>query len=202
MAIRGNGVKVRRGGPADAVDVRALVEEAFGPEDGRVINSAVSELDARGLSQAFFVAGVDDDPAVGVVGLSRAWVDSRQSLVEVLLLSPLAVRSEYRGRGVGAALLEASAAHGDQVGAPMIVLEGAPEYYGNRGWAPAAAHGLVRPSERIPAPACQVRLLRAYEKWMTGRLVYPDTWWSHDLVGLRDPHLAEAEAHLRPSSDF
>ena len=29
---------------------------------------------------------------------------------------------------------------------------------------------------------------------MTGRLVYPDVWWRLDLVGLRDPLLAQVEA--------
>lgn len=195
MAIRGNGVAVRAGVPTDRPAVRALVEEAFGTPEGRVINSAVSALDARGLSQAFVVAELGDS-VVGVAGLSRAWVDTRQSLVEVLLLSPLAVRPSFRGRGVGEALLKACCVHGDRVEAPMIVLEGDPDFYGPRGWTPAAAHGLVRPSDRILASACQVRVLQAHEKWMTGRIVYPDTWWSHDLVGLRDPQLAEAEAKL------
>ena len=31
---------------------------------------------------------------------------------------------------------------------------------------------------------------------LTGRLVYPDVWWRLDLVGLRDPDLAEIEASL------
>ncbi len=57
-------------------------------------------------------------------------------------------------------------------------------------------HDLERPSRRIPEPACQVRLLSRHEPWMTGRLVYPDVWWRLDLVGLRDPDLAEIEQAL------
>jgi putative acetyltransferase len=44
--------------------------------------------------------------------------------------------------------------------------------------------------------ACQLVLLDAHEPWMTGRLVYPDAWWRLDLVGLRDPVLAEVETAL------
>ncbi|GGD19672.1 GNAT family N-acetyltransferase [Nocardioides daphniae] len=202
MGLRSNGVKVRAGRVADAVAVRELVEVAFGSEEGRVINSALSELDARGLSQTFFVA-VDRDGAsrgaervVGVVGLSRAWVDARRRLVDVLVLSPLAVLPEVQGRGVGAALLKECVTYGDEVGAPMIVLEGDPRYYGVRGWVEGASRGIERPSERIPAAAFQVRLLKTHDAWMAGRLVYPDTWWRHDVVGLRDPQLAEIEAAL------
>jgi putative acetyltransferase len=28
--------------------------------------------------------------------------------------------------------------------------------------------------------------LSAYEPWMTGTVVYPDVFWRHDAVGLRD----------------
>lgn len=185
------------GTSADAVAVRALVEEVFDRE-GRTLTSALSELDARGLSQAFFVAEVVGEPGAvaGVVGLSRVWIDARQALVEALLLSPLAVDPSLRGRGVGEALVKACVAHGDDVSAPVLVVEGDPNYYGRLGFSAATEHGLVRPSARIPAPACQVRLLRAHEKWMTGRIIYPDTWWRHDLVGLRDPQLAEVETSL------
>lgn len=199
MGIRGSSVKVRMGTPDDAAAVRALVEEAFDVDEGRTINSALSELDARGLSQAFCVAEAvvsGRRRPVGVAGLSRVWIDARQELVDALLVSPLAVSPAFHGQGVGSALLKACVRYGEDVKAPLLVLEGDPRYYGARGFTPAASHGLVRPSDRIPSPACQVRLLRDHQKWMTGRIVYPDTWWRHDLVGLRDPQLAEIEVLL------
>lgn len=196
-------MKVRGGTMADAVAVRAVVERSFGAGEGRIINSALSELDARGLTQNFFVAVVDDlgvEQVVGVVGLSRAWVDARQSLAEVLLLSPLAVLPERRGQRIGESLMASCVAYGEEVGAPLIVLEGDPAYYRDRGWDGAVEHGIEPPSCRIPASAFHVRLLKAYEKWMVGRVVYPDSWWRHDVVGLRDPLLTEVEALHRAGS--
>jgi putative acetyltransferase len=43
------------------------------------------------------------------------------------------------------------------------------------------------PSLRFPDAAFQVATLSGYEPWMTGTLVYPDTFWAHDCVGLRGP---------------
>jgi len=52
------------------------------------------------------------------------------------------------------------------------------------------------PRAGVPDAACQVASLSAHESWMTGGLVYPDVWWQHDCVGLREPLLAELEAHF------
>lgn len=40
---------------------------------------------------------------------------------------------------------------------------------------------------RIPDEAFQVSILSAYEPWMTGTLVYSESFWALDCVGLRDP---------------
>ena len=44
----------------------------------------------------------------------------------------------------------------------------------------------MKPSLRIPDEAFQVKVLQRYESWMTGTLVYSQTFWDLDLVGLRD----------------
>lgn len=51
---------------------------------------------------------------------------------------------------------------------------------------PAGPRGFRKPSLRIPDEAFQVITLPAYEVWMTGTLVYPEPFWRHDSVGLRD----------------
>ncbi len=128
------------------------------------------------------------DPAgdvVGHVALARGWLDADRRLVELLVLSPLSVRPDRQRRGIGQQLVEAAVAEAERVGSPLVLLEGDPTYYRRLGFEPADRHGLERPSVRIPAPACQVRLLSAHEPWMTGRLVYPDVFWRVDAVGLR-----------------
>ena len=135
----------------------------------------------------------ESDGVDGYTALSRGWLDARERLVEVLVLSPIGVRPSHQGRGVGTALLDAAVREARHTGAPLVFLEGDPGFYGSRGRERASAHGLERPSARIPDAACQVVLLDAHEPWMTGRLVYPDVWWRLDLVGLRDPLLRQLE---------
>lgn len=182
---------VRLVAPADRSAVEALVLDAFGPE-GHSINAVLAHLRAADDVRAELVAE-DDGEVVGHVALSRAWLDARERLVEILVLSPLGVLAARQRQGIGARLLEAARRAGDQLGTPLVFLEGDPGYYSRLGWEPSVVHGIERPSARIPEPAAQLVLLEAYEPWMTGRVVYPDPWWRLDLVGLRDPLLVEIE---------
>jgi putative acetyltransferase len=193
----GTDLEIREAGDVDTPAVEAVVEAAFG-EQGPAVNDVMARL--RGVEDmAVEMVAVSGDEVVGCVALSRAWLDARERLVDVLVLSPLAVTPDQQGRGIGTRLLEAVPEAAEGLGAPLVFLEGDPGFYAARGWQAAADHGLERPSRRIPEPACQVRLLSGHEPWMTGRLVYPDVWWRLDLVGLRDPDLAEIEASLATS---
>ena len=178
----------------DAATLR-LIAAAFGA-DGAAGVGVWSDVVARGLDRAQLVAADADGELVGHVGLSHGWLDSRRALVDVLVLSPLSVAPARQGEGVGAALLKAAVAEADRLGAPVVVLEGDPGYYGRHGWSPAADLGIEAPTRRVPGPAFQAVPLAAYESWMTGRVVYRDVWWEHDSTGLRDPLLAQVETGL------
>lgn len=136
-----------------------------------------------------------DDGLVGHVGLSRAWLDARERLVDVLVLSPLSTRPDRQGQGVGTALVAAALRSAVEAGEPLVFLEGSPAYYASRGFESAAERGFLPPTERIPRTAFQVAVDPAWQGG-TGRLVYPDVWWRHDAAGLRDPRLAELEELL------
>lgn len=184
-------VEVREAGDVDTPALEAVVEAAFGGH-GVAINDVMARLRGADDMAVELVAELDGE-VVGCVALSRAWLDARERLVDVLVLSPLAVAPDHQRQGIGARLLAEVPGVAERLGAPLVFLEGDPGYYGRHGWSAASDHGLERPSRRIPEPACQVLLLRGHEPWMTGRLVYPDVWWRLDLVGLRDPDLAALE---------
>lgn len=180
------GVTIRAG---EGTEADALVEAAFG-EDGAHVARVLAALRDTAAVRAELVAE-DDGVVVGHVGLSRGWLDTRERLLEVLVLSPLAVAPDRQREGIGAALVDAALAEADRLGAPATFLEGDPSYYSRRGFEPGAERGFTRPSVRIPGPAFQVALGAAYEPSMVGALVYPEAFWATDSVGLRDPLLAQ-----------
>jgi putative acetyltransferase len=131
---------------------------------------------------------------LGHVGLSRAWVDARRALVEVWVLSPLSVLPERQREGIGTALVAAAVGVARGSGVPALFLEGSPDYYGARGFEQADGRGFLPAAlERTPRVAFQCVRFDALEAWMTGQLIYPEVWWTHDAAGLRDPRLARVE---------
>ncbi|HEY3507423.1 MAG TPA: N-acetyltransferase [Actinocatenispora sp.] len=170
----------------DRAAVRAVHKAAFA-DDGRVADLADALRAAPAPLPPTGLVATDGTDVVGHVLLSASRLDAPRRLVDVLVLSPLGVRPDHRRRGLGTALVDRALAAADHAGVPLVFLEGDPGYYRRRGFDRADELGFRSPSLRIPAPAFQVARLSAYEPWMTGTMVYSDTFWAHDCVGLREP---------------
>ncbi|RYP87025.1 GNAT family N-acetyltransferase [Nocardioides guangzhouensis] len=195
-------MEIRVARPEDAAAVRRAVAAAFGAETaehGTQVADLWDAVEAAGHVRASLVAD-GDGAVVGHVGVSHAWVDARPALVDVAVLGPLSVRPEAQRGGIGTALVAAAVEAARGLGVPAIFLEGAPHYYGARGFRKASDLGFAPASARTPDAAFQVVVLDTHEEWMTGRLVYRDVWWVHDSTGLRDPRLAELEGRFGRSS--
>ena len=172
---------VRDEEPADVDAVRRVQREAFGAEGDTVAALVDSLRDGGALS---LVAEVDGH-VVGHVMFSHGWLDAPAELVPVRVLSPLGVLPDHQRSGVGTALVRAGLDRVSDV--PLVFLEGDPGYYPRLGFRPGGELGFTKPSRRIPDAAFQVVPLPGYRPWMTGALVYPDVFWRHDAVGLREP---------------
>lgn len=177
------GVTIRAEEPGHVGAVADLVDLAFGAEHG--LSALVSDLRSSSGHAGAWVAEADG-AVIGHVMLTRGWIDATRALVPCPVLSPLAVHPARQGGGVGAALVRHAVAQAEAKGAPAVVLEGDPAYYGRLGFECAADRGLFKPSESIPETAFQWIRLPAYEPWMRGRFVYPEVFWAHDAVGLRE----------------
>ena len=165
--------------------MRAVAVDAFGGDE-----HVSAMLDALRSSWAWvdelaFVAELDGE-IVGQVLYKRAILDAPGRLVDVLVLSPLGVRRDLQGAGIGGRLLTESLATVRRRPEPLVFLEGIPSLYPKFGFVRASGLGFTSPSVRIPDDAFQVFVLPNYEPSMTGALVYPDAFWRTDSVGRRD----------------
>jgi putative acetyltransferase len=180
-------MELREERPGDEESVRDIHLRAFG-DHGLVVADLVDTLRGTitpvdGLS----LVAEQDGRIAGHAMFPRSLLDAPRRLVDVHVLSPLAVMPEHQKRGIGSALVRYGLKALGARGVPLVFLEGDPGYYSRFGFAPGGGQGLRKPSLRIPDAAFQAIRLPAYEPWMTGTLVYAEPFWRHDVVGLRDP---------------
>jgi putative acetyltransferase len=174
---------VREEQPDDVDAVRRIVAAAFGgekvPQLLDALRASVAWLDAVYVVE-------ERDEIVAAVAYTRAWLDAPTKLVEVLVLSPLAVLPERQRDGIGSLLVKDTLRLLEDRPEPLVFLEGSPDFYSRLGFIAGVELGFSAPSVRIPAPAFQVATLPGYDQArMSGALVYPDVWWRQDAVGLR-----------------
>jgi putative acetyltransferase len=180
---------IRVATPADTPAIAAVVTEAFGPAEGPVVARLVEALRPApaGDPALSFVATSASGQVIGYVLATRNLLDAPRRLVDVLVLSPLAVVPAHQGHGVGSRLMRHALTVMQKRPEPLVFLEGSSAFYPRFGFQPGGLLGFRRPSLRIPEPAFMVHPLPAYEPWMTGTLVYADPFWRLDCVGLRNP---------------
>jgi len=176
-------MRIRLEEPADHDAVLEVNRRAFG-DHGAVVAALVDGL-RRDDPGALSLVALKGDEVVGHVMVTRSILDAPPRLVDVQVLSPLAVLPERQRRGIGSALVRHAVELLEARGVPLLFLEGDPAYYSRLGFTPGDEHGFRKPSLRIPDAGFQVLRLPAYEAWMTGTLVYSATFWEYDCVGLR-----------------
>lgn len=176
-------MEIRPEAAGDHAAVGDVHRAAFGDE-GDVVARLVEGLRASPPPSLSLVAD-DAGTVVGHVMFSRSLLDAPDRLVDVPVLSPLGVVPARQRQGIGSALVRRGLEILADRGVPLVFLEGSPAYYPRFGFEPGGDHGFRKPSLRIPDAAFQVVRLPAYEPWMTGTLVYAQTFWDYDLVGLR-----------------
>jgi predicted N-acetyltransferase YhbS len=140
--------EIRRERPEDAALVDALNAESFGP--GRFAKSAYRLREGvAAVAELSFVA-IEHGAFRGSV---RFWLVT-VGAETVLLLGPLAVQSDQRGRGIGIALMRKGIEAAKAAGYGAIILVGDEPYYARVGFAKL-------PPGRIsfPGPVDRARVL-------------------------------------------
>lgn len=167
----------RRFEPEDRELVDQLHREAFGDSGEMIVTMLADIRSGPHHRPSYDVVAEQDGRVVGHVLLSGTTLAGEVGTREVLQLTPLATAPDCQGCGIGTALIEHALHLADGDGEPLVLLEGAPGFYGRRGFGPAAAHGIAYPLPSwAPPEAAQVRLLSGYDAsdpTLRGRVLPP-----------------------------
>ena len=144
---------------------------AFAPEDVPRIAAELHERRDLYAPELSFVAE-EDGTVVGHV--MNTWNRMEETEERVLQLSPLGVLPAYQRRGHGSELVRASLDAVRAVGEPLLLVEGAPAYYGRFGFVRADELGLLPPPEALYDWAFQVAVLDPEATLPQGRVVYSE----------------------------
>ena len=140
-------IAIRQERIADISAREALLDASFGK--GRDLKAS-ARLRAGRVPVLSYVA----TEAGRLVGSVRLWDVSAGREPPALLLGPLAVDPAYRGRGIGAALVQHSLHEAERQGHAAVLLVGDAPYYGRFGFTCEKTGGL-----RMRGPYEQHRLL-------------------------------------------
>ncbi|MFZ2103245.1 MAG: N-acetyltransferase [Oricola sp.] len=129
-----------------------LHAQAFGP--GRFSRAAfrVREQGPHDRALSFVALSEEDGRLLG--SLRMTWIETAGTGERGLLLGPLAVQEELKGKGIGKALLRKAVDAAREAGAPYILLVGDKPYY----W-PFGFEKIPAGKARMPGPVDPERFL-------------------------------------------
>lgn len=137
-----------------------LVEAAFthwaDEEEGKLVRSLVEEI----RSMDTYIPGLElvmvdeNDAPIGYCMFSRFHLEGRYKN-ELLLLSPVAVKTELQRQHISKELIEYGFERAKEMGYKVVIVEGNPMNYRSRGFVTSTNYGITaHESVGLPAPEC------------------------------------------------
>lgn len=137
-----------------------LVEEVFSQSDSAEEGKTVRQLVEEIRSKKYYVPGLElimvnqDDTILGYAMFSRFHIQGRYEN-ELLILTPVAVKTEFQRQHISKELLEYGFARAAEMGFKAILVEGNPKNYNPRGFRSSYRYGIeAGPHISLPHPDC------------------------------------------------
>ena len=137
-----------------------LVEAVFtDPEcakNGKLVRSLVEEIRSKRwyLPELELIMVDGADEVIGYVNFARFHLDGKYE-DELLLLSPVAVKTELQRQHISKELIEHGFEEAKTLGYKAVIVEGNPMNYRSRGFVTSADYGITaHESVGLPAPEC------------------------------------------------
>ena len=136
--------------------VEAVFTDSECAENGKLVRSLVEEIRSKRwyLPELELVMVDEADEVIGYVNFSRFHLDGKYEDV-LLLLSPVAVKTELQRRHISKELIEYGFEKAKALGCKAVIVEGNPRNYRSRGFVTSADYGITaHESVGLPAPEC------------------------------------------------
>ena len=145
-----------------------LVERVFteyqDAAEGRTVRQLVEEIRAKKyyLPELELIMLNEADEVIGYAMFSRFHIEGRYE-DELLLLSPVAVKTELQRQHISKELLEYGFEKAKALGYKAILVEGNPRNYNPRGFVTSADHGIIA-GEKIHLPHRDCLMIKELEE--------------------------------------
>ena len=159
-----------------------LVETVFtnhsDAEEGKLVRALVVEIRSKRwyLPELELIMVDEKDEVIGYVNFSRFHLDGKYEN-ELLLLSPVAVKTELQRQHISKELIEYGLQKAKTMGYKAVIVEGNPMNYRNRGFVTSCDYGITaHESVGLPAPECLMvrELVPGGLEGIQGQVCYSD----------------------------
>ena len=159
-----------------------LVEQVFtahsDADEGKLVRSLVEEIRAKRwyLPELELIMVDETDEVIGYVNFARFHLGGKYE-DELLLLSPVAVKTELQRQHISRELIERGFVKARELGYKAVIVEGNPMNYRSRGFVTSAPFGITaHESVGLPAPECLMvkDLVPGGLEGITGLVCYAD----------------------------
>lgn len=142
------------------IEALDLVEKVFteyeNEQEGKLVRCLVEEIRSKKyyVPELELIMVDEKDEAIGFVLFSRFHIEGKYE-DKLLLLSPVAVKTELQRQHISKDLIEYGFEKAKEMGYEVVLVEGNPQNYNARGFMTSADFGIVAaPSVGLPAPEC------------------------------------------------
>lgn len=139
-----------------ALFVKKVFTESENEEEGALVGNLVREIRSKKyyLPELDLVMVNENDEIIGYVMFSRFHLDGKYE-DELLLLSPVAVKTELQRQHISKELIEFGLQKAQNLGYSACLVEGNPQNYNPRGFKTSCNFGIfAHESVGLPAPEC------------------------------------------------
>lgn len=149
--------------------VQTVFTESETEEDAKIVRNLVEEIRSKKyyVKELEFIMVDENDEVIGYAMFSRFHLQGKYDN-EILLLSPVAVKTSYQRQHISKELIEYGFSKAKEMGCKVVIVEGNPQNYRSRGFVSSYQYNIkAGPKLNLPHPDC-LMVKELYEGSLTG----------------------------------